>query len=47
MRRTNIFRLRPIKEQEAKLFKLADNCSRMWNEINYRRRQSLFSGNRG
>ena len=45
MRRTNTFRLSPTKEQEQKLFLLADNCARMFNEINYKRRQSLFSGN--
>ena len=43
MRRTNIFKLKP-KEQERRLFKLADNCSRLWNEINYKRRQSYFAG---
>ncbi len=44
MRRTNIFKLKPTKEQERKLFELADNCSKLWNEINYRRRQSFFKG---
>ncbi|RLG38668.1 MAG: transposase [Candidatus Alkanophagales archaeon] len=44
MRRANIFKLKPTKEQEKKLFELADNCSRLWNEINYKRRQSFFSG---
>ena len=43
MKRANIFRLRPKLEQEVRLFQLADNCSRMWNEINYKRRQSFFS----
>ena len=32
------------KEQERKLFELADNCSRLWTEINYKRRQSFFGG---
>ncbi|RLG57087.1 MAG: hypothetical protein DRN88_03135 [Candidatus Hydrothermarchaeota archaeon] len=44
MRRTNIFKLKPTKEQKRKLFELADNCSRLWNEINYKRRQSFFKG---
>ncbi len=46
MRRTNIFKLKPTKEQERKLFELANNCSRLWNEINYKRRQSFFKGER-
>ncbi|MFB0544686.1 MAG: RNA-guided endonuclease InsQ/TnpB family protein [Asgard group archaeon] len=45
MRRTNTFRLSPTKGQEQRLFELAENCARMFNEINYKRRQSLFSGN--
>jgi putative transposase len=45
VRRTNTFRLSPTKEQEQKLFLLAENCARMFNEINYKRRQSLFSKN--
>ncbi|GBE54200.1 putative transposase [archaeon BMS3Bbin15] len=44
MKRTNTFNLNPTKEQESRLFKLADNCSRMYNEINYKRRQSFFGG---
>jgi len=44
MRRTNTFKLKPTKEQEKRLFELADNCSRLWNEVNYRRRQSFFNG---
>nr|MDO8081195.1 transposase [Candidatus Freyarchaeota archaeon] len=44
MRRTNTFRLFPSKEQKQRLLNLADNCSRMYNEINHKRRQSLFSG---
>ncbi|MEX2738180.1 MAG: helix-turn-helix domain-containing protein [Candidatus Wukongarchaeota archaeon] len=39
MRRTKTFRLSPTKEQEQKLFLLADNCARMFNEINYKRRK--------
>ncbi|MFB0544153.1 MAG: hypothetical protein ACETVN_00430 [Asgard group archaeon] len=44
-RRTNTFKLSPTKVQEQRLFELADNCARMFNEINYKRRQSFFSGN--
>lgn len=44
MKRTNTFLLNIIKEQESRLFKLADNCSKMYNEVNYKRRQSFFSG---
>ena len=44
MRRTNTFRLKPTKDHEKRLFELADNCSRLWNEINYKRRQSFFKG---
>jgi len=43
--RTNTFKLSPNKEQEQRLFLLADNCARMFNEINYKRRQSFFSRN--
>ena len=42
MKRTNTLKLSPTEEQEKKLFELADNCSRLWNEINYKRRQSFF-----
>ncbi|WXG42083.1 MAG: transposase [Candidatus Freyarchaeum deiterrae] len=44
MRRTNTFRLVPAKEQKQRLHNLADNCSKMYNEINHKRRQSFFSG---
>ncbi len=44
MRRTNTFKLSLTKVQEQRLFELADNCARMFNEINYKRRQSFFSG---
>lgn len=44
MRRTNTFNLNPGKEEEAILREWADNCARMYNEINYKRRQSFFSG---
>jgi len=44
MKRTNTFDLNPGKEEEAILRKWADNCARMYNEINYKRRQSFFNG---
>ena len=44
MKRTNKFKLKPTKEQEKRLKELAENCSRMWNEINYKRRKSFFEG---
>ena len=42
MKRTNTFNLNP-REEEAILREWADNCARMYNEINYKRRQSFFS----
>lgn len=42
MKRTNIFNLNPRKEEEAILREWAGNCARMFNEINYTRRQSFF-----
>jgi len=44
MKRMNTFNLNPGKEEEAILREWADNCSRMYNGINYKRRQSFFSG---
>ncbi|RLG36928.1 MAG: transposase, partial [Candidatus Alkanophagales archaeon] len=44
MGQANTFNLNPGKEEEAILHEWADNCSRMFNEINYKRRQSFFSG---
>ena len=40
MRRTNIFKLKPTKEQERKLFELADNCSRL--ERNQLQEKAVF-----
>ncbi|MHC1610410.1 MAG: hypothetical protein ACXQTW_02225 [Candidatus Methanospirareceae archaeon] len=34
MKRTNTFKLNPTKEEETILLEWADNCSRMFNEIN-------------
>jgi len=43
-RRTNVVRLLPNGAQERKLRKLADACARLYNEVNYERRQQFFSG---
>ncbi|MHA2061698.1 MAG: helix-turn-helix domain-containing protein, partial [Candidatus Sifarchaeia archaeon] len=43
MRRTNTFKLCPTKEQERELFRRADACARMWNQLTYKRRQSFFN----
>ncbi|MHC1610294.1 MAG: hypothetical protein ACXQTW_01610 [Candidatus Methanospirareceae archaeon] len=39
MRRTNTFNLSPGREEEAILYEWADNCARMYNEINYKRKR--------
>jgi len=44
-RRTNVVRLLPNGAQERRLRRLADACARLWNEVNYERRQQYFSGN--
>lgn len=44
MRRTNTFLLAPTEKQGAFLLERADACARLWNELNYRRRQSFFKG---
>lgn len=38
MERTNTFTI----EENPKLWKLADNCARLWNEINFERRQAYI-----
>jgi putative transposase len=43
-RRTNVVRLLPNGAQERRLRKLADACARLYNELNYERRQQFFSG---
>ncbi|MFP3300835.1 MAG: transposase [Caldivirga sp.] len=43
--RTNVVRLLPNGYQERRLRRLADACARLWNEVNYERRQQYFSGN--
>ncbi|HDI12921.1 MAG TPA: transposase, partial [Hadesarchaea archaeon] len=44
MKRTNTFALAPTKTQHERLLEIADACARLWNELNYRRRQSFFKG---
>jgi putative transposase len=45
-RRTNVVRLLPNGAQERRLRKLADACARLWNELNYERRQQFFNHQR-
>jgi len=40
--RTNVVRLLPNGAQERKLRKLADATAKLWNELNYERRQQFF-----
>ncbi|MFP3286672.1 MAG: transposase [Acidilobus sp.] len=42
--RTNVVRLLPSGFQERKLRKLADTSARLFNEVNYERRQQFFHG---
>lgn len=44
MKRTNTFALAPTEKQHQRLLEIADACARLWNELNYRRRQSFFKG---
>jgi len=43
-RRTNVVRLLPNGFQERKLRKLADTSAKLFNEVNYERRQQFFRG---
>ena len=42
-RRTNVVRLLPNGAQERRLRRLADATAKLWNELNYERRQQFFS----
>jgi len=42
-KRTNVVRLLPNGAQDRKLRKLADTCARLYNELNYERRQQFFN----
>ena len=44
MRRTVTIKLQPSKEQEKILFELADTGAKVWNRVNYLRRQEFFEG---
>ena len=39
MKRTNTF----IVEDNSALWKLADNCARLWNELNFERRHAYIN----
>ena len=43
-RRTNVVRLLPNGFQERKLRRLADTSAKLFNEVNYERRQQFFHG---
>ena len=43
-KRANVVRLLPNGFQERKLRKLADTSARLFNEVNYERRQQFFRG---
>ncbi len=42
MKRTVTIKLQPSREQEKTLSKLADTGARVWNRVNYLRRQQFF-----
>lgn len=44
MKRTVTVKLQPSKEQEKILFELADTGAKVWNRVNYLRRQEFFEG---
>jgi putative transposase len=44
--RTNVVRLLPNGFQERRLRRLADASARLWNEVNYERRQQFFNHQR-
>ncbi len=44
MKRTVTLKLQPSKEQEKILFELADTGAKIWNRVNYLRRQEFFEG---
>jgi len=43
MRRANTFVLAPTRAQEEELRRLATGCAKLWNEVNYQRRQAYFN----
>ncbi|WP_461863157.1 RNA-guided endonuclease InsQ/TnpB family protein [Thermococcus sp.] len=44
MKRTITVKLQPSKEQERTLFELTDAGAKVWNRVNYLRRQEFFGG---
>ncbi|WP_240922516.1 transposase [Thermococcus sp. 9N3] len=44
MKRTVMVKLQPSKEQAKILFELADTGTKVWNRVNYLRRQQFFEG---
>ncbi|NJE00839.1 RNA-guided endonuclease TnpB family protein [Thermococcus sp. JdF3] len=44
MKRSVTVKLQPSKEQEEKLHQLADAGAKVWNRVNYLRRQQFFQG---
>ncbi|QDA31736.1 IS200/IS605 family element transposase accessory protein TnpB [Thermococcus indicus] len=44
MKRSVTIKLQPSKEQEKVLFELADLGAKVWNRVNYLRRQQFFEG---
>jgi len=44
--RANVVRLLPSGAQERKLMRLADFSAKLWNELNYERRQQWYGGQR-
>ncbi|MGC8975363.1 MAG: RNA-guided endonuclease TnpB family protein, partial [Thermoprotei archaeon] len=44
--RTNVVRLLPNGSQHRRLLRLADICAKLYNELNYERRQQFFSSQR-
>ena len=44
MKRTNVFKLYPTKEQEKFLLKICKMSTILWNKLNYIRRQAFFEG---
>nr|WP_237698492.1 hypothetical protein [Pyrococcus sp. NA2] len=44
MKRSVTVKLQPSKEQEKILFELADAGAKVWNRVNYLRRQEFFEG---
>jgi len=43
-RRANVVRLLPSGSQGRELRRLASTSARLWNEVNYERRQQFFRG---